>query len=437
MTDAFRFFLTLLDLAGLILLVLYFVQMGLAAVLPARRLRFPAPAALKFTFVIPALNEGLVIGATVETLRALAPEAQVVVVDDASDDDTGRVVQALAAQDSGVSLLRRTLPQARQGKGLALNWAVQQLLNRLRIDGADLTREIFVIVDADGRITPELLGEASSAFADGRVMGAQARVRIRPSVLSLAPRTLSGRMLEQQQDMEFFIIRHLQHLRQRWHSVGLFGNGQFMRASYVHEQFRQGRLAWPDCLLEDFASGVEMRLAAPDHRMIFLDSAVTQQGLPDLRRFIRQRARWTQGAMQCLGYLPRLWSAGMPWLARLDLSYFILGPWLNAVIVLSLLTQPFRWAFGAHGLILDPLVSALITGVNVVLQLQWVARYQREHRLNTGQVLFTLVSLPVYGFALLLSLPLAYWNHFSGRRTWDKSSRHVEPGEAVPSMNGD
>ncbi|PNY82855.1 glycosyl transferase [Deinococcus koreensis] len=415
------------------MLGLYFLQMLLSALLPTPRRQLRPDDTLHFTFLIPALNEERVIGATVLTLRELAPEARVAVIDDASDDATAAIMTRLAVQDARVSLLSRTAPQAREGKGQALNWAVQQLLTPLQAAGADLSREIFVVVDADGRITPGLLAEARAALADGHVVGAQARVRIRPSVTRLSPRTLVGRMLEQQQDLEFFIIRHVQRLRERWHSVGLFGNGQFMRASYLASQLARGVPAWPDCLSEDFASGLEMRLARPENRMAFLESAVTQQGLPDLRLFSRQRARWTQGTMQCLPYLPRLWASRVPWLARLDLTYFILSPWMNAVIVLSLLTQPLRWLMGTQGLVLDATVSAVITALNIGLQLQWVARYQRENGLSPARVLFTLASLPVYGFALFLSLPMAYRHHFTGRRTWDKSTRHAEPGESLPT----
>lgn len=118
-------------------------------------------------------------------------------------------------------------------------------------------------------------------------------------------------------------------------------------------------------------------------------------------------------------------------LARLDLSYFILGPWLSGIIVLSFLTQPLRWGMGAQGLVLDAQVSLIITVINVIIQLQWVARYRRENRLSLGRTVFTLGSLPVYGFALFLSLPMAYKHYFTGRLTWDKSLRHLS--RATPS----
>jgi 1,2-diacylglycerol 3-beta-glucosyltransferase len=420
-------FFTVLDLIGLTLLCFYSLQMLLAALLPRPRRSHPADETLRFTFLIPALNEAQVIEATVRNLRLVSPDGRVAVIDDGSDDATARLVASLAALDPRVLLLRRTFPEARLGKGKALNWAVTALLHRLRGEGADLSREVFVVIDADGRIGPELLAEARQVLGDPAVMGAQARVRIRQSVERLSVRNVVGRMLEQQQDMEFFITRHLQVLRSRWHTAALCGNGQFMRASYVEEQFARGVQPWPDVLLEDFASGLEVRLARPTHRLAFLEHAVTQQGLPDLRRFSRQRARWTQGTLQCLPYLRRLWTTRVPVLARLDFTYFILSPWLNVVIVLTLLTQPLRWLSGTEGLILDPTVGLTLSLLNAALQLNWLVRYQLENRLSLGRVLFTAASLPVYGFALFLSLPLAFRNHFMGRRTWDKSARHAEP----------
>jgi 1,2-diacylglycerol 3-beta-glucosyltransferase len=431
LTHALHTLLTILDLLGLVMLGLYFLQMLLAATLP-RPPRLHAPdGALRFTFVVPALNEEAVIEATIRNLREVAPDAQVAVIDDGSDDRTAQIVQGLAARDTGVTLLERRFPEARQGKGRALNWAVSQVLRDLQAGGADLQNEVLVVIDADGRVMPGLLPEARRVMAHRDVVAAQARVRIRQSPGQLNLKTAVGRMLEQQQDMEFFITRHIQLMRSWWHSASLCGNGQFMRASYVASMFGTGQTPWPDVLLEDFGSAVEARLVDPRHRLVFLEHAVTQQGLPDLRRFSRQRARWTQGTMQCLPYLAHLWRTPVPFLARLDLSYFILGPWLSGIIVLSLLTQPLRWAMGAQGLVLDAQLSAVITAINVLIQLQWVARYQRENQLSPGRTLFTLGSLPVYGFALFLSLPMAYKHYFTGRLTWDKSQRHVEPGDGA------
>ncbi|WP_019584981.1 glycosyltransferase [Deinococcus apachensis] len=424
-----RYVFALLDTLGLLLLCLYLVQMTLAATLPRpRREQAPDPR-LRFTVLIPALNEEEVIAATVRSVRTLAPEARMAVIDDGSDDGTAALVGSLADDDPAVRLLRRFAPHARQGKGRALNWAVRRLIEDLHSEGRDPRQDIFVILDADGRLAPGLLPEARRAFADPLVMGAQAHVQVRMSGIPSTFRGWIGRMLELEQDIEYFIIRHVQQLRERWHGVALFGNGQFMRASYLAGQFERGRDPWPDCLSEDLASGLELRLADPRFRLAFLESAVTQQGLPDLGRFTRQRARWVQGTMQCGPYIPRLWRAPVSGLARLDLSYFLSNPWTIALVLLSLLTQPVRLLFGERGLVLDPTVATTLTGLNLALQAHWVARYRRQNPLNAAMVGFAFGGLFVYGFAIFSSLPRAYWNYFTRRHVWDKSVRHAEAPE--------
>ncbi|MEF2276682.1 glycosyltransferase [Deinococcus sp. YIM 134068] len=418
--------LTALDVVGLVLLSLYLVQSLFAALLPRPRRRTPPDASLRFTVLIPALNEAQVIEATVRSVLTLAPEVRVAVIDDGSEDATAALVEGLADDDGRVSLLRRARPHAREGKGRALNWAAQHLVTGLRAEGRNLTREVVVVLDADGRLTPDLIPEARAAFADPDVMGAQAHVRVR---MSGTPNTLHGwigRLLELEQDIEFFIVRHTQQLRTRWHSVALFGNGQFMRASYLAGQLDRGRDPWPDCLSEDLASGLEMRLADPRHRLAFLQSPVTQQGLPDLRRFSRQRARWAQGTMQCARYVPRLWRSRVRPVARLDLTYFLSHPWTVGLVLTSLLSQPVRLLLGERGLVLDPAVVTTFTALNLAFQINWVARYRRQNPLSPGMVLFAFGGLFVYGFALFLSLPMAYRHYLTGRRVWDKSTRHAE-----------
>ncbi|WP_217612427.1 glycosyltransferase, partial [Deinococcus sp. GbtcB9] len=76
----------------------------------------------------PALNEAQVIEATLQNVRNAAPDTRVIVIDDASDDGTDRIVQASAQRDPGVRLLRREFPGARQNKGRAMCWAVARIL---------------------------------------------------------------------------------------------------------------------------------------------------------------------------------------------------------------------------------------------------------------------------------------------------------------------
>ncbi|WP_104990955.1 glycosyltransferase family 2 protein [Deinococcus sp. NW-56] len=417
MTTAFQ----VIEAVGLVLLSMYLSYSLCALVAQPRRLP-PHRAPLQFTFIIPALNEAAVIGATLRNLRAAAPGARLVVIDDGSEDGTAAQVEAVGQADPGVRLLRRVPPQARTGKGEALNWAVAQLLQRGLLPDVPLDKQLLVVFDADGR-----LDEAARVFADPDVMAAQARIRVRQSGAGARGwRGLLGRLLLLQQDLEFYIVRHIQLLRQRVETVGLGGNGQFMRVSYLADRLAAGQDPWPPVLLEDFASGLEVRLASPRHRLVFLESGVTQQGLTDVRRFVRQRARWTHGNLQCFPNLPRIWRTPMPLGARLDLTYFLAQPWLNLLTLGLLVYYPAR----ALGRLLTGEVNwaltAALTLPGLILPLAWVFLYSRENRLGLRQAAFAAAGLPVYTFIMMMSVPLAFRNFLRGEHGWAKTARHAE-----------
>ena len=94
---------------------------------------------MRISFLIPAHNEAGTIGEVLERLAGLELDAQVVVVDDGSTDDTAAVVEAWAQRHESVQLIR----QPHRGKGAAIRAAIEH------IDG-----EIAVIQDADMEYDP-------------------------------------------------------------------------------------------------------------------------------------------------------------------------------------------------------------------------------------------------------------------------------------------
>ncbi|MBB2945619.1 cellulose synthase/poly-beta-1,6-N-acetylglucosamine synthase-like glycosyltransferase, partial [Actinoplanes lutulentus] len=85
-----------------------------------------------FWVIVPALNEEAVVANTVNAaLRLRGPAgtlARVLVVDDGSDDRTPEVLSAI--DHPRLSVMRRELPNARQGKGEALNAAYRFISER-------------------------------------------------------------------------------------------------------------------------------------------------------------------------------------------------------------------------------------------------------------------------------------------------------------------
>lgn len=269
----------------------------------------------QIVFLVPCLNEAKVVRASVQRLLSTDyDKLAVVVIDDGSDDGTGDIVASV--QDPRVHLFQRTLPDARKGKGAALNAAFQFVYDGGLGKMVDPEHTIIVVVDADGRLESETLNYVLPAFDDPEVGGAQIGVRINNRVSNL---------LARMQDFEFVMYTEVfQRGRIRFNSVGLGGNGQFVRLSALRQL---GRNPWSDSLTEDLDLGIRLHLLG--YRLEYCpEVAVHQQGLEDLGRWIKQRTRWFQGYLQAWAKLPviltRLWGV-----ARIDLFIIITSPVLS------------------------------------------------------------------------------------------------------------
>ena len=102
---------------------------------------------MKVSFLIPAFNEAATIGEVLERIALLDLDAQVIVVDDGSSDETGAIAEA-----AGATVVR----QANSGKGAAIRAAIPL------IEG-----EIAVIQDADMEYDPADVPALIAPILDG------------------------------------------------------------------------------------------------------------------------------------------------------------------------------------------------------------------------------------------------------------------------------
>jgi 1,2-diacylglycerol 3-beta-glucosyltransferase len=288
---------------------------------------------------VPALNEERVIGETVDYLRATFPDAHVWVIDDDSEDATGPIAYSRAAADAMVHVVPRRHPDARTGKGDALNAAYRALSEWLPVT-ADRRRTIVGVIDADGRPAPNCLDVCAGAslFGEAAVGSVQILVRMlnrddrRPFPHRGPLVNRLGHLLSRLQDLEFRVpISAIQLTRRVTRTVGLGGNGQFSRLSALDVVADAEGRPWRGALLDDYELSLHLMLAG--HRNEYTqDTYVDQEALPDIRRLIRQRTRWGQGTMQCGVYLRRLWrSPHVSTIGALEATYYLVQPWLQLV----------------------------------------------------------------------------------------------------------
>lgn len=288
------------------------------------------------TLMIPALNEGKVLYKTVESLyeQYYPGTLEALIIDDGSDDDTPAVTAAIQKESSDVYVCRRERPDARQGKGAALNAGLKFLFEKF----PDRPKEDWVIgvFDADGRVEElDFFEQVGLAFRDPSVNALQCGVRIRNR----------HKLLPLMQDVEFVAFSWIvQWVRDKTSgAVALGGNGQFIRADCLELLQPQG--PWvATALTEDLE--ISVRIHQLPGRICFLDRHVSQEGVESWRALLKQRHRWAWGTLQVFSmYVASgaLWRAPMPLLKKLDLHYYltfwvvpliVLGSWLLALLSL-------------------------------------------------------------------------------------------------------
>ncbi|MFJ7126566.1 glycosyltransferase family 2 protein [Streptomyces sp. NPDC098101] len=401
------------------------------------------PTAYDWHFFVPCRDEEAVVATTVTRLRTDFPAGHVWVIDDASDDLTAPITAALAGRDPHVHLVSRRRPDARVGKGAALNAAYAELNAHLG-DAADRARVIVCVVDADGQLSPDALAHVSGpdAFGDPDTGGVQIGVRMR-NVEDERPLEHGGRLanayarlLIRMQDAEFAVSNTgMQLLRRRTGSVGLGGNGQFTRLTALDRIAAAERRPWQhDALLEDYELGLHMRLAG--YRVTHVaDTWVTQEALPYTRRFLTQRTRWAQGNIACVRYAGRIVSS-RHYRARgvLESLYTFFQPIAHLATLLLTVAMTAALLVGG-GVLLAAWPPALaLAVVSIVPFLLWGPVYRREFAPDRSRLKGLLwgFALWLYAYHLFIVSARGFVRLLRGRTGWAKTRRNAETAGVGP-----
>jgi cellulose synthase/poly-beta-1,6-N-acetylglucosamine synthase-like glycosyltransferase len=408
------------------IVVLFSLSYTLSIFLMSRRRRpepLPSPETLYFVFVLPCLNEEVVIGRTLESLlETPGDNYSILVIDDGSEDRTAEIVESY--DSDRVWLFQRKAPHAREGKGKALNAAYRWLRDSGVLRGVDQKDVVIAILDADGRIEPNALYEVAHYFRNPKAGAVQIGVRMFNKTESLLTRL---------QDFEFVTFTEIfQRGRQRFGSVGLGGNGQFTRFTALKAL---GDDPWTDCLTEDLDLGLRL-LSLGWENAFCPTSHVSQQAVNKFRRLLTQRSRWFQGHLQCWKRIPNVLFSKLPDKTAMDLMWHLLSPGL--VLVMSLPMAVFM--VGLTGAtITDPDgVWASLSGNGGLLLVLWYllsfglapfygfSYWLREKDVGLFRAIAYAHAYNLYSYLWFIAGWRAAFRMLRGKRGWAKTARTPE-----------
>jgi cellulose synthase/poly-beta-1,6-N-acetylglucosamine synthase-like glycosyltransferase len=438
--------LSLLNAFTLLLAVL-FVAYVLLILVPF--LRYPKvtpgdPDRFHWHFFIPCRDEAAVIATTIERARRDFPGAHIWVIDDDSDDDTAAIAGGYAAADPQVHVVQRRRPDARTGKGDALNAAYHEL-NRWLPQSIDRSRTVITVIDADGEMAPNALEvvSADNIFGDARIGAAQIAVWMKNRA-DKHPYPDSGwwanafaRSLLRLQDLEFrTVIAAMQSLRARTGTVGLGGNGQFTRLDVLDAIGETYGEPWHGALLEDYELGVHVLLAGYRIKHVY-DTHVSQEALPSLRRLLTQRTRWAQGNIQCVKYIPAvIRSRHFDNAGVVETCYYLLLPFLQmvgafafAILTASTIVQALNDP-AAYSIRPDQVWSliGLILLFSVAPFAVWgfVYKIRCEPQASWWTALLWGLGVWLYVYYMYVCIARAFWRLIRGKTGWAKTRRNAE-----------
>ena len=375
-------------------LELAFLTLGGA--LPGRRQKGSpgevSPRPGRIAIVVPAHNEESSISACVKSLLAcdsLKDSFSVFVVADNCTDQTGQQAELAGAK----VLVRNNLDL--RGKGYALDFAFRTLSSDF---------DLFIVVDADTSVSPNLVCEFSAACALG-AEALQCRYKVRNANDSARTRWMNIAL------MAFNVLRPRGRSRLGL-SAGVLGNGFALTRSTLKKVPYEAV-----SVVEDLE--YHLRLVRAGIKVQFVDSVTVYGEMPITGKgVLTQRSRWEGGRFQMLGrFAPELFAdvlGGRGQLLEPLLELLLLPLAFHVTLLVLALATPFTavrlYAASSLALVLVHLLSAISIGGGEWRDLQ------------------ALLSAPFYVFWKLRVIPELLRNSRKGT-TWVRTARAASKGD--------
>ncbi|GEO56906.1 glycosyltransferase [Companilactobacillus bobalius] len=382
-----------------------------------------------YFMLLPCLNEGKVIKNSLTYLNNLKGRKQIIVIDDASTDDT--VAQAKGTTGP-ISIVQRKLPNAQTGKGDALNSAIPTVQKIIKDKKLDPQKCIIGVLDADSVLSANSIYKLNESFEDLHTDAVQIRIKMK------SPK----KILQTFQDIEFFVVNHLIQLtRTHLKAVALCGNGQFFRVSTVLDSL--GEKPWGNALLEDYELTLRMEL----HGLVikYVDEAyVEQEALTKVKKLVRQRARWAQGGFNCWKYAKKITTSKVISVGqKFDTYFFFIQPILNILADFSIIYLTINFVtryvqnpeFIFIAFIIMTFISLFFGTVFTIIYHKELKLHDKSHlviqkedmineKLHFRKIILSIGLISYIYVILFFSLIISCYHLLVGHTGWDKTQRN-------------
>ena len=228
------------------------------------------------SILIPAHNEGKVIGATIESMLRLEypkDKLQIIVINDGSNDDTKDIINRYALSDTRVQLFDIPKGEGGKGKSRTLNLGIKQAKG-----------DVIAIFDADNTPDKDSLRYLVAQLLDNKELGAViGKFRTVNKKATLLTRFINIETLS------FQLM--LQAGRWQMHGISTLPGTNFVMWHHIIKNLG----GWDEkALTED--SELSIRIYEAGYKIKFIPYAITYEQEPQKWGvWIRQRMRWVRG----------------------------------------------------------------------------------------------------------------------------------------------
>jgi cellulose synthase/poly-beta-1,6-N-acetylglucosamine synthase-like glycosyltransferase/peptidoglycan/xylan/chitin deacetylase (PgdA/CDA1 family)/spore germination protein YaaH len=322
----FRFGIGTIFIAGIILVSGRALVIGILALIEKIRpdravMPNPEPGV---TVLIPAHNEqGVVVQTVTSVLASTVKALHVVVVNDGSTDNTGRLLDESFGDDPRV----RIIHQVNRGKAAALRRALQEAQT-----------EIVVTIDADTEIEPDAIAKLLRHFSDPTVGAVAGNVKVGNR----------SRWLTRWQALEYITSQNME--KRAFDLLNCITVVPGALGAWRRQAIEAAGGITADTVAEDADLTIGIRRLG--WRVSYDEEAIAWTEAPETPgALIRQRFRWTFGTLQSFWkhgdtlFRPKHGTLG--WIALPNIFVFqILLPLISPVIDLMFFGSVIFWALG-------------------------------------------------------------------------------------------